>query len=88
MTLRRISRWERPWESAGYMFTYFVFLFYSYITRAFVSRCLASSSAQMLKQFLALVRFVHRHQTQILSAYYSRATRGSEGRRGQRNHSP
>lgn len=40
MTLRRVSNWENPWQSAPYMVIYFVFLFYSYITRAFVSRSL------------------------------------------------
>jgi hypothetical protein len=80
MTLRRISRWESPWQSAAYMITYFVFLFYSYITRAFVSRYPVVSSFPMLKRCPAPVRFVHCHQTQILPSHYFRAPRGSEGR--------
>jgi hypothetical protein len=33
MDLRRISHWENPRESAGYMLLYFVFLVFSQITR-------------------------------------------------------
>ena len=38
MTLRRVSRWENPWESGTYLFIYYFFLIFSYITRAFVSQ--------------------------------------------------
>jgi hypothetical protein len=37
MTLRRVSRWEDPWESGTYLVIYYFFLIFSYITRAFVS---------------------------------------------------
>jgi hypothetical protein len=80
MTLRRISRWESPWQSATYMITYFVFLFYSYITRAFVSKVLIMSFFPTLTCCQAPFRVVHRHQTEILPSHYSRAPGGSKGR--------